>query len=139
MGSAEPLVQSCHTQFNFSSAPSYRLYSLTDAVPEGTPPSAPHMQISNQSLLPGELGLDSTPEGTVTGFLRDQTEGTFTYIRDLGSPENSPHRSLVCAMQQYTVWHQMRDSVRISRVFNRKTPAVAKGRAPRTPPPCCLC
>lgn len=132
MGSAEPLGQSCRRhaiQFLPRPHPAARA-PLEMLLPRALPhPLTRHMHISNQSLC---FGHPSTPEGMVTRVLQDQTEGAFPYIRDLGSPEDCPlaHRSLVCVRWQYTGWRQVGDSVRKSRVFNRKVPAVAEGRAP---------
>lgn len=109
---------------------------------------APLRMLFPRALLLHQLRTCKSP--TRACFLRnsawtaprkEQSPGSHETRQRAHSPTSETLEALrtVLIGGQYTVWHQMRDPVRISRVFNRKTPAVAKGRAPRTPPPCCLC
>ena len=111
----------------FLLCPSCRLYPLTDAVLRVFLHQLCTCKSLSRAQFPG-----GTPPGQHPGRNSHQIltrpEGTFTYVRDHGSPEKFHHRSLVCVVREDTVWHQMQESVGKGRVFGRETPAVAKGR-----------
>ena len=122
----------------FLLCPSCRLCPLTDAVLRLFLHQLCTCKSLSRAQFPGELHLDSTPEGTVTRFLQDQ-RAPLPMSETVEALRTVHHMSLVCVVWEDTVWHQMQDSVGKGRVFGRKAPAVAKGRPPSTLPPCCLC